>query len=915
MRCHPFLPILALAALALSACQQESLHPASPALTPPPLPAGVVLDSGDLLAAQFDIAVDPAELTATVLPVRSGAAQPPQNLQFDFDIEQFTKPSSFRIEGVRLTDAGDFEIEFTHAHPFPAPDFSSGITALNRADLGYTGRLLLLVSGTATAFFGGSVQLNPESVVAADGWLQPGTLLAAGPQALNTFPYVLLADEAKNNREGISNGGVMTGSYNAGQGGWQRANAGPSGTGWTGFDYVHGGQVVRNRFALGARGLAGSGFTFRAALLIKYTDPRGMAGRTLRFPPELPDATQFAYRLPYAALDISRITLSGPLSVIDTPAGDTADIILRIRDWDARATAAASHDLGALTDVTLVQPGAPGTPTVELVCPPLFSSSLVLTAGNPSNSGRPNDELTFTGTLTNVLGTAAPGRTFACVQITDPEDGDPNASSYRYGVDPFTITPDPARALQVRTWQVLPVTIRTTMQAPVVVAVSPTGIVGSTGGSAQFSASLVNSASDWVWDFGTGASPSISNAATPSVTLGAPGTYAASVTASNAAGSSPTYIFAYTVQTPAPSWDIHQVNTNGPNGTGADLLMFNGRPAISYFSSIEGALMVSVANVDYPAQTSHWTTMQVDGGEGVIVGKQTSIAVSNGRLAVSYYDETNGDLKLARSLVDNPTTPAHWGTYAVDQLLDTGRDSSLADQNGKLAITYYAVTGQALRCVRALVDHPTDDPTHWVFMVLDANDDAGLDSSLVDFSGRLAVTYYNTVKDTLRIAIAANTAPVNDTDWAIHTIDDNAIVGEESSLAVFNNRLAVSYDMDRDDDLRFARALIELPTKTDDWMIQTVDAIGNTGERTSLLYYDDRPVIVYHDKNNLLLRMARGLTAEPLVPTDWQLVTITGSMEREDTGIAVLADGTFGVIYQAGGGNKTLNFAKASVEW
>jgi len=99
---------------------------------------------------------------------------------------------------------------------------------------------------------------------------------------------------------------------------------------------------------------------------------------------------------------------------------------------------------------------------------------------------------------------------------------------------------------------------------PNITAVAPLGGVEGT----SYSPVLTNTGGDitsWSWHFGGGATPNASNSETPTVTLTGEGTYSASVTGTNAAGSD-TYNFTLTVDPESP--DLTNVSVySGVTGT------------------------------------------------------------------------------------------------------------------------------------------------------------------------------------------------------------------------------------------------------------------------------------------------------------------------------------------------------------
>lgn len=77
-------------------------------------------------------------------------------------------------------------------------------------------------------------------------------------------------------------------------------------------------------------------------------------------------------------------------------------------------------------------------------------------------------------------------------------------------------------------------------------AVAPSG--GMSGDQVSFSATITGTAPiTYAWDFGGGATPNTSSATSPTVTLGAEGTYSAKVTVDNAFGEVDTYAFSLVV--------------------------------------------------------------------------------------------------------------------------------------------------------------------------------------------------------------------------------------------------------------------------------------------------------------------------------------------------------------------------------
>lgn len=425
----------------LTACQGSAPH------QPDAVPAALSLhDAISGWQPGWRLTIDATADAATLEPGRTSAAA--GGMSFLLALDQVMPLASVVLNRV-ARQGEELHLTYTVRHPFPPPDLTKAPGAKNRADLGFAARCVFGLDVTAaipgqTSFFDGDVILEPAIIRNADGYIQPGSAIPFGPRTATAFPFQTLIDErGTGNRLNLSNAGKATGNYQPSVGGWQRHNLG---TGdqirWTGYGFLHQGQAAQktliiDRAALLARGGAAQ---LDLHLLAKYTDPRGGTGLAEklanRIPPTLSKPDQFAYRLPYAALDVegAGVAAAGPGLLPNDPASN-GPLVIRVTDWDARASESMAESFFEESDLTKVPAGTAGPPAVRVHLPSLMPAPVTLTlldddspwgGDAAADTGHPGDELAYHATITNTLGTGTTqeaGYYLGVAEITDPEFG------------------------------------------------------------------------------------------------------------------------------------------------------------------------------------------------------------------------------------------------------------------------------------------------------------------------------------------------------------------------------------------------------------------------------------------------------------------------------------------------------------
>jgi hypothetical protein len=231
-------------------------------------------------------------------------------------------------------------------------------------------------------------------------------------------------------------------------------------------------------------------------------------------------------------------------------------------------------------------------------------------------------------------------------------------------------------------------------------------------------------------------------------------------------------------------WVIKTVDSNGKVGEHSSLALDNsGNPRISYYDA-------SNSNLKYASwDGNRWVISTVDGtktGKGLNrynwdrdyrrvddrskkVGQFSSLALdSSGNPRISYYDQTNKNLKYAAWNV------TLWETTTVDSSRKTGEYTSLAlDNNGNPRISYYDATHRDLKF--AFWDSTA---SKWVTETVDSSGKVGSFSSLaLDGTGNARISYYDQTNKDLKYAAGSGLVPTPSAPTITGITPSSGIVG------------------------------------------------------------------------------------------------------------------------------------------
>lgn len=299
-------------------------------------------------------------------------------------------------------------------------------------------------------------------------------------------------------------------------------------------------------------------------------------------------------------------------------------------------------------------------------------------------------------------------------------------------------------------------------------------------------------------------------------------------------------------------------------------------------------LLASVASQGYGAE---WTIETVDNAGNT--GQYSSIATKNGRLHISYFDVSNGDLRYAAKEIGGA-----WTLQTIDKGANTGLHTSI-DVNDYLHISYHKKSSSQLK-------YASNESGQRVAGALDSAR-AGLYPSIcVDRKEKSHISYYDGSDNSLKYATNVSG------DWVTETVNDGGAVGNvgrSSSIAVDSEGgVHISYYDIANGDLKYAMK------DGSGWHVSTLDEAGGAGWGSSIAIDSrDGIYISYVDSTRGFLKCA-GKTGTG----GWRIVTVEPSGNvRGQTSIAVdSADSLHISYYTLEGSGGDLRYAtNASGSW
>ena len=235
--------------------------------------------------------------------------------------------------------------------------------------------------------------------------------------------------------------------------------------------------------------------------------------------------------------------------------------------------------------------------------------------------------------------------------------------------------------------------------------------------------------------------------------------------------------------TASATWVISAVDSIGFFSFGTSLQLNGGNPVVSYHDYVDptmanpmdsGSLKLATCTAGCATATPTWVVTTVDSSSAQI-GPYPSLQIQGGNPIISYRDGANGDLKLATCTAGCATATPTWVITTIDSVGNVGRFSDLRFNNGKPVVSYYDVTNGTVKLATCTADCATATPT-WVITTVDSSPAADQEGrfSMQLNGGNPVISYHDQSRNALKVATCTAGCATATPTWIINTVDEGA---------------------------------------------------------------------------------------------------------------------------------------------
>ncbi|MEC8107162.1 MAG: putative Ig domain-containing protein, partial [Candidatus Thermoplasmatota archaeon] len=362
------------------------------------------------------------------------------------------------------------------------------------------------------------------------------------------------------------------------------------------------------------------------------------------------------------------------------------------------------------------------------------------------------------------------------------------------------------------------------------------------------------------------------------------------------------------------SWAATNIDTASGTGFHSSIAIdSNDGVHISYFDNANDDLKYATCSSGCTT-ASNWNKVSVDTSGDV--GYYTSIAIdSDDAVHISYYDETNSDLKYS-TCSSGCATASNWNKVSVETSGKVGYYTSIAlDSNDAVHISHFDNTNNDLKYTTCSSSCTT--VSNWNSVDVDSlGSSVYMMSSVrtgiaIDSNDGVHISYYHPNKD-LKYATCSSGCTTA-SNWDDVSVDASSNVGYHASIGIdSNDAVHISYFEETKDVLKYATCSSGCSTVSN-WNNETIDSIGQTGYHTSMAI-DANDVIhisYFDDTNNKIKYLALdsssntlGYSISPDLPEGLTLNPISGEISGTPTELSTNTTYTI-TVRNSGGVNTT----------
>jgi len=326
---------------------------------------------------------------------------------------------------------------------------------------------------------------------------------------------------------------------------------------------------------------------------------------------------------------------------------------------------------------------------------------------------------------------------------------------------------------------------------------------------------------------------------------------------------------------------------------GGAVSIYNDAGTVNLIIDLAGYYTPAITTTATPTPTRRSLTT-IDGD--VEAGGYSSVAIGfDGNPVISYYDDTNDDLRVAKCA--NPACTGTPTITTVDSAGSTGHYASIAiGLDGNPVISYWdSVNSGRLRVAKC--GNPACTGAATITTIDNATGTGHHTSIAIGVDGNPVISYHHAdVAGDLRVAKCANPACTGSA--TLTTVDSAGSTGLYTSIAVgVDGMPVISYHDFDGKNLRVAKCAD--PACSDPATLTTVDAVGDTGYGPSItIAADGYPVISYTDRTGAdLLRVAKCVDTACANPATLNTVAGGGGYSAVAGSIAIGVDGNPTISY------------------